>query len=168
MLRGRLLYMFGFGDVNMKFWDIDWVWWDWGHIWWLINLVCLYIKNAMYNSIVFILPNSRFQIFPLIENMEWLYIWGVVCCSYAIVRRSVGRSVGRGIWGWGILGDLGGSWGYLAVHFWHHAAHFRHHTAHFWHHATHFWHHVARPSKCLQHHQQRWCKILWAGVNLLL
>ena len=25
-----------------------------------------------------------------------------------------------------------------------------------------------RPSKCLQHHQQRWCKILWTGVNLLL
>ena len=27
---------------------------------------------------------------------------------------------------------------------------------------------VPRPSKCLQHHQQRWCKILWTGVNLLL
>ena len=26
----------------------------------------------------------------------------------------------------------------------------------------------SRPSKCLQHHQQRWCKILWTGVNLLL
>ena len=25
-----------------------------------------------------------------------------------------------------------------------------------------------RPSKCLQHHKQRWCKILWTGVNLLL
>ena len=25
-----------------------------------------------------------------------------------------------------------------------------------------------RPSKCIQHHQQRLCKILWTGVNLLL
>ena len=28
--------------------------------------------------------------------------------------------------------------------------------------------HETRPSKCLQHHQQCWCKILWTGVNLLL
>ena len=27
---------------------------------------------------------------------------------------------------------------------------------------------INRPSKCLQHHQQRWCKILWNGVKLLL
>ena len=45
-----------------------------------------------------ILPNSRFKIFPLIENLEWPYIWGVVWlfvrlfgCLYAIVGRSVGR-----------------------------------------------------------------------------
>ena len=25
-----------------------------------------------------------------------------------------------------------------------------------------------RPSKCLQHHQQRWCKIFWTGVIFLL
>ena len=25
-----------------------------------------------------------------------------------------------------------------------------------------------RPSKCLKHQKQRLCKILWAGVNLLL
>ena len=46
----------------------------------------------------------QIQILPLIENLEWPYIWGVVrslfvvcCLLYAIVRRSVGRSVGRGI-----------------------------------------------------------------------
>ena len=26
----------------------------------------------------------------------------------------------------------------------------------------------SRPSKCLQHHQQHWCKLFWTGVNLLL
>ena len=25
-----------------------------------------------------------------------------------------------------------------------------------------------RPSKCLQHHYQRWCSIFWTGINLLL
>ena len=25
-----------------------------------------------------------------------------------------------------------------------------------------------RPSKCLQHHQHRWCKTLWTGVDLLI
>ena len=48
------------------------------------------------------LPNSRFQILPLIENLEWLYIWGVVrsslfVCTPSSVGPSVGRSVGRGI-----------------------------------------------------------------------
>ena len=32
------------------------------------------------------LPNSRFQILPSIENLVWLYIWGVVCL-YAIFRN---------------------------------------------------------------------------------
>ena len=27
---------------------------------------------------------------------------------------------------------------------------------------------TTRPSKCLQHHQQLWCKTLWTRVNLLL
>ena len=27
---------------------------------------------------------------------------------------------------------------------------------------------TSRSSKCLQHHQQRWCKVLFTGVNLLL
>ena len=27
---------------------------------------------------------------------------------------------------------------------------------------------IIRPSKGVQHHQQRWCKIVWTGVNLLL
>ena len=31
-----------------------------------------------------------------------------------------------------------------------------------------FYESESRPSKCRQHHQQRWCKILWTGVNLLL
>ena len=42
----------------------------------------------------------QIQILPLIENLEWLYIWGVVRSSVRhrpSVRRSVGRSVGRGI-----------------------------------------------------------------------
>ena len=54
----------------------------------------------------------QIQILPLIENLEWLYIWGVVVvvCLYAIVRRSVGRSVG-GFEDWR-MGDLWGSWGY--------------------------------------------------------
>ena len=69
-----------------------------------------------------ILPNSRFKILPLIENLEWPYIWGVVrsvVCSLFVrhrpsVRRSVGRSVGLSV---GRLGDLriGGSWGILVT-----------------------------------------------------
>ena len=27
--------------------------------------------------------------------------------------------------------------------------------------------HVRRSSKCLQHHQQRWCKILWTGKKFI-
>ena len=64
--------------------------------------------------IVLVLPELniaelQIQILPLIENLEWLYIWGVVVrSSDAIVRRSVGRSVGRSgdlrIGGWGIFG----------------------------------------------------------------
>ena len=27
---------------------------------------------------------------------------------------------------------------------------------------------IYRPLKCLQHHQQRWCKISWTGVICLL
>ena len=34
-----------------------------------------------------------------------------------------------------------------------------------WPYMGHTW---SRPSKCLQHHQHRWCKILWTSVNLLL
>ena len=64
----------------------------------------------------YIIAELQIQILPLIENLEWPYIWGVVVVrSYAIVRRSVGRSVGRSedlrIGGCGIFGDLGGSWG---------------------------------------------------------
>ena len=58
-------------------------------------------------AIFCVIAELQIQILPLIENLEWPYIWGVVC-SYAIVRRSVGRSVGRSgdlrIGGWGILG----------------------------------------------------------------
>ena len=45
----------------------------------------------------YIIAELQIQILPLIENLEWPYIWGVVvvCCLYAIVRWSVGRSVGR-------------------------------------------------------------------------
>ena len=41
--------------------------------------------------------NHRFQILPLIENLEWLYIWGVVCSLFVrhcpLVRWSAGFSV---------------------------------------------------------------------------
>ena len=49
----------------------------------------------------------QIPILPLIENLEWLYIWGVVRCLLLFVRhrrsvrRSVGPSVGRSV-GWGI------------------------------------------------------------------
>ena len=74
----------------------------------------IFTKN---DALTHLIAELQIQILPLIENLEWLYIWGVVCCLllYAIVRRSVGRSVGRSedlrIGGCGIFGDLGGSWG---------------------------------------------------------
>ena len=62
----------------------------------------------------------------LIENLDWLYIWGFVllfvCLVICFTPLSVGHPVGRsGDWR---MGDLGGSVGYLAAHFQHHAAHF--------------------------------------------
>ena len=74
-----------------------------------------FFLSCLIESIFHQLSGSTFiaelqiQILPLIENLEWLYIWGVVvvvCSSDAIVRRSVGRS-----------GDLriGGSLGILGV-----------------------------------------------------
>ena len=49
----------------------------------------------------------------MIENLEWLYIWGVVIrslfdCTPSSVGPSVGRSGDLRIGGWGIFGDLGG------------------------------------------------------------
>ena len=59
----------------------------------------------LYFERVVILPNSRFQILPLIENLEWPYIWGVVCLLLLFVctPSSIGRLVGRSV-GWS--GDL--------------------------------------------------------------
>ena len=60
---------------------------------------------------ILLIAEHQIQILPLIENLEWLYIWGVVCLTASSVGPSVGRSVGRSgdlrIGGWGILGDLG-------------------------------------------------------------
>ena len=46
------------------------------------------------------MQNSRFQFLPLIENLEWPYIWGVFgcllfVCTLLSVGPSVNRSVGR-------------------------------------------------------------------------
>ena len=57
----------------------------------------------------------QISILPLIENLEWLYIWGVVCLTASSVGPSVGRSGGRSVGGfedWR-MGDLGGSWGMI-------------------------------------------------------
>ena len=57
----------------------------------------------------------QIQILPLIENLEWLYIWGVVVrCSIVRHRPSVRWSVGRSVEGFedSRMGDLWGSWGY--------------------------------------------------------
>ena len=44
--------------------------------------------------VLVLVAELQIQILPLIENLEWLYIWGVVVCSSdAIVRRSVGRGI---------------------------------------------------------------------------
>ena len=61
------------------------------------------------------MPNSRFQILPLLENLKLIYFWGVVCLLFVRHRPSVSRLVGwlvgrKGdlrIVEWGILGDLG-------------------------------------------------------------
>ena len=50
----------------------------------------------------FLIAELQIQILALIENLEWLYIWGVVVrcsfdCTPSSVGPSVGRSVGRGI-----------------------------------------------------------------------
>ena len=63
-----------------------------------------------------VIAELKIQILPLIENLEWPYIWGVVCCCLLFVRHrpSVRRSVGRSVGGfedWR-MGDLWGSWGY--------------------------------------------------------
>ena len=53
--------------------------------------------------IVLVLPELniaelQIQILPLIENLEWLYIWGVVVRLMASsVGPLIGQSVGRGI-----------------------------------------------------------------------
>ena len=47
------------------------------------------------NPLAGVIAELQIQILPLIENLEWPYIWGVVVVvrSYAIVGRSVGRKI---------------------------------------------------------------------------
>ena len=50
-----------------------------------------------------VIAELQIQILPLIENLEWPYIWGVVRSLFVVVRTpsSVGPSVGWSV-GWGI------------------------------------------------------------------
>ena len=60
----------------------------------MIFLYCLKDTDMLIKQF---LLNSRVQILPLIENLEWLYIWGVVpVCLFVRHRPSVRPSVGRG------------------------------------------------------------------------
>ena len=59
------------------------------------------------NNHLLLFAELQIQILPLIENLEWLYIWGVVDCTPSSVGPSVGRSVGRKILGLEVAGSLG-------------------------------------------------------------
>ena len=54
------------------------------------------LSTAKFSSVI---AELQIQILLLIENLEWLYIWGVVVVRLtpSSVGPSVGRSVGRGI-----------------------------------------------------------------------
>ena len=68
----------------------------------VVGVVMLLVFNrpivagaVLQTPLILIIAELQIQILPLIENLEWLYIWGfVVRSTVRHRRRSVGRSVG--------------------------------------------------------------------------